>query len=376
MAYSKHIKDLIILQIVPQLKQGGVERGTLDIFRYLNKNQINNYIFCENYDDDLLTTEEKKSIYTSNGLKFKKLFNFFKLNSLLSDLVKTKKINLVHISSRAPAFIFYKNIKNKNIKYVTSFHNPYTGNFFKKLYNSYLVKGDVVICNSNFTQNYLIKNFKIDKKKIFSIPRGTDLDYFNPEDISQSIIDDKKESLNISREDTVISVPSRFSKWKGHKRILSFLSSQSPSIIKELKLILIIEKSKLNKDELFRNCDSLLKKNIRIILPTRNIKEIYAISDIIISCSLKPEGFGRTISESLAMNKIPIGSNSGGVKEQLELFDRKLLFDQNDIASFTKSLNHALTLHRKRSFNGRNYIDHNYSLSKMLKDTLNIYCSL
>lgn len=376
MAYSKHIKDLIILQIVPQLKLGGVERGTLEIFRFLNKNQINNYIFCENYDDDLLTNEEKKSIYTSNGLKFKKLFNFFKLNSLLSDLVKTKKINLVHISSRAPAFIFYKNIKNKNINYVTSFHNPYTGIFIKKFYNSYLVKGDVVICNSNYTKNYLIKNFKINKKKIFSIPRGADLEYFNTENISQSIIDDKKESLNISREDIVISVPSRFSKWKGHKQILSFLSSQSPSIIKELKLILIIDKSKLNKDVLFRNCDPLLKKNIRIIHPTSNIREIYAISDIIISCSLKPEGFGRTISESLAMNKIPIGSNSGGVKEQLEPFDAKLLFDQNDITSFTKSLNHALTLHRKRSFNGRNYIDHNYSLSKMLKDTLNIYCSL
>ena len=376
MAYSKHIKDLIILQIVPQLKQGGVERGTLDIFRYLNKNQINNYIFCENYDDDLLTSEEKKSIYTSNGLKFKKLFNFFKLNSLLSDLIKKKQINLVHISSRAPAFIFYKNIKNKNINYVTSFHNPYTGIFLKKFYNSYLLKGDVVICNSNFTKNYLIKNFKIDKKKIFSIPRGTDLEYFNPKDISQCVIDDKKESLNILREDIVISVPSRFSKWKGHKQILSFLSSQSPSIIKELKIILIIDKSKLNKNALFSNCDPLLKKNIRIIYPTRNIKEIYAISDIIISCSLKPEGFGRTISESLAMNKIPIGSNSGGVKEQLEQFDSKLLFDQNDISSFKKSLNYALTLHRKRNFNGRNYIDHNYSLSKMLKETLNIYCSL
>ena len=167
-----------------------------------------------------------------------------------------------------------------------------------------------------------------------------------------------------------------FSKWKGHKKILSFLSLQSPSIIKELKLILIIDKSELNEDVFFRNCDPLLKKNIRIIHPTINIKEIYAISDIIISCSLKPEGFGRTISESLAMNKIPIGSNYGGVKEQLEKFDRKLLFDQNDLSSFTKSLNYALTLHRKKSFNGRNYIYHNYSLSKMLKDTLNIYCSL
>jgi glycosyltransferase involved in cell wall biosynthesis len=376
LTYSKHIKDLIILQIVPQLKQGGVERGTLDIFRYLNKNKIKNYIFCESYDSDLLTIEEKKSIFTSNGLKFKKLFNFFKLNFLLSELVEINDINLIHISSRAPAFIFYKNIKNKKINYVTSFHNPYTGIFLKKFYNSYLLKGDVVICNSNFTKNYLINNFKIDKKKIFSVPRGTDLEYFNPENISQSTINDKKKSLNLSKKDIILSVPSRFSKWKGHKQILSFLSSQSPTIIKELKLILIIDKSKLNEDVLFKNCNPLLKKNIRIIHPTRNIKEIYAISDIIISCSLKPEGFGRTISESLAMNKIPIGSNYGGVKEQLEQFDSKLLFDQNNLFSFTKSLNYALTLNRKKNFNGRDYIDHKYSLSKMLKDTLNIYCSL
>ena len=139
-----------------------------------------------------MTTDEKKSIYTSNGLKFKKLLNFFKLNSILSDLVKANKINLVHISSRAPAFIFYNNIKNKKINYVTSFHNPYSGILLKKLYNSYLLKGDVVICNSNFTKNYLIKNFKIEKKEIFSVPRGTDLEYFNPENISQFIIDDKK----------------------------------------------------------------------------------------------------------------------------------------------------------------------------------------
>ena len=91
---------------------------------------------------------------------------------------------------------------------------------------------------------------------------------------------------------------------------------------------------------------------------------------------MKPEGFGRTISESLAMNKIPIGSNYGGVKEQLEKFDSKLLFDQNDLSSFTKSLNHALIIHKEKSFNGRDYIKNNYSLSKMLKDTFNIYCSL
>ena len=64
---------------------------------------------------------------------------------------------------------------------------------------------------------------------------------------------------------------------------------------------------------------------------------IYHCSDITVNNSSKPEGFGRTISESLAMNKIPIGVNHGGVKEQLYPFDKKLLYKLNDQLSFNKN---------------------------------------
>lgn len=376
MSYPKHIKNIRILQIVPQLKHGGgVERGTLDMFRYLNKFKIKNYIFCENFESDLLTELEQKCVFTSNGLKFKNLLNYFKLNSLLSFIIKKNKINIVHISSRAPAFIFYRNIKMKKIKYVTSFHNPYKGILLKKFYNSYLLKGDVIVCNSNYTKKYVLDNFNIDIKKIFSVPRGTDIQYFNSKSISQTAIKSKKKSLNISDEDIVISIPSRFSRWKGHSKIFSFLSFQPQNFIQKLKLILIIDKQKINHKEFIKKCDPILKDNIIIIEPTRNIRDIYAISDIIVSCSLKPEGFGRTISESLAMNKIPIGSNCGGVREQLEPFDKKLLFDINDPSSFKKSLNHSLKLLKNKNFNGRDYICNNYSLTNMLATTFSIYIS-
>ena len=126
----KHTKDLIILQIIPQLKQGGIERGVLDIFRYLNQKKIKNYIFCENFDTKFLSNNEKKNIFTSNSIKFKSLKNYFKLNKLLLEIIEKKNINIVHISSRAPAFIFNKIItRNKNIKYITGFHNPYMGSF-------------------------------------------------------------------------------------------------------------------------------------------------------------------------------------------------------------------------------------------------------
>ena len=75
------------------------------------------------------------------------------------------------------------------------------------------------------------------------------------------------------------------------------------------------------------------------------------------------------------MNKIPIGINNGGVKEQLIGFDSKLLFEPNDIDSFSKSLYYALSLLKNKKFDGRSYIQKNYSLSIMLKSTLEVYLS-
>ena len=50
-------------------------------------------------------------------------------------------------------------------------------------------------------------------------------------------------------------------------------------------------------------------------------------ADIVINSSINPEGFGRTISESLALNIPVVGPNQGGVKEQLEIFDINLMYD-------------------------------------------------
>ena len=94
MSQPKNNKNLRVLQIIPQLKFGGVERGVIDILRYLNKKNIKNYIFCENYNPDIINSEEKKQVFKSRGLKFKNIFNFFELNNELKILILKKKINL------------------------------------------------------------------------------------------------------------------------------------------------------------------------------------------------------------------------------------------------------------------------------------------
>ena len=375
MSQSKNNKNLRVLQIIPQLKFGGVERGVIDTLRYLNKKNIKNYIFCENYNPDIINSEEKKQVFKSRGLKFKNIFNFFELNNELKILILKKKINLIHISSRAPAVIFYNLIrKNDDINYVTSIHNPYSGNYIKKFYNSFLTKGNKIICNSNFTKKNISKKYNINDEKLFIIPRGVDVNYFNPNSLRARSREIYRNKLGIKKNEILITIPSRYSNWKGHMQLIKFLNNSPDKLKKKLKLLMFLEpENKKSKEDILKICGNSFFKKIVFHNYSFNMPLIYYCSDIIVNNSSKPEGFGRTISETLAMNKIPIGVNHGGVREQLYPFDKKLLYQINDQVSFNKAFKHAIYLKSLKNFRGRDYVVNNYSLDLMLKSTLNVY---
>ena len=112
-------------------------------------------------------------------------------------------INLLFIS-------FIKYIKNLNIKVVTSVHNRYESKLFlKDWYNSFLLKGDAIIFNSNFVKKTYEHKFN-DKTKLHVIPRGVDTNYFTPS---------RKKLVSKS-----IFIPSRISSWKGHELLLNYFS--------------------------------------------------------------------------------------------------------------------------------------------------------
>ncbi len=375
MSQIKNIKNLRVLQIVPELKFGGVERGVVDILRFLNKRKIENYVFCENFNPSIIKSYEKKQVFSLKNLKFKNFFKFFRLNDELKKLINKKKINLIHISSRAPAFIFYNLIKqNKKILYITSYHSPYSGHYLKKFYNSFLCKGNKIICNSNFTKKALQNNYNISDNKLITIPRGIDFNYFNPNSLNVKTRDIYRNKLGILKSQILIIIPSRFSNWKGHLQLILFLKNQPRPILKRIKLLMFLnDDNKIEKKKILKISGETFYNKIIFHNPSPNMRLIYHCSDITVNNSSKPEGFGRTISETLAMNKIPIGVNHGGVKEQLYSFDKKLLYNLNDQLSFNKALKYAIYLTSKRNFKGREYVVKNYSLNSMLNSTLDVY---
>ncbi len=186
---------------------GGIETGVRNIAEYLNKKKIRNFILCESSKKNL-KSENLDIIYLKN-LSFKNLLDQKMIKIFIKNLIKQKKINLVHISSRAPAFFLIKFLKKLNVKIVTSVHNKYKSeNFLKRWYNNHLLQGDHIIFNSYFVRDSY-ENLLLPQLKSSVISRGIDIDYFKSKKISNN-------------NSNYLFVPSRISSWKGHDLLLDY----------------------------------------------------------------------------------------------------------------------------------------------------------
>ena len=340
---------------------GGIETGVRDIANYLNKHNIDNYILCESSNKNFNVKGLK--IKKLDSLKFKNIFDQNKIKKEIKELITKKRINLVHISSRAPAFFLINFIKNLNIKVVTSVHNKYESrSLLKDWYNSYLLKGDVIIFNSNFVKK-TYENYFNNKAKIYVIPRGIDTNYFYPS---------KKKFINKN-----IFIPSRISSWKGHDLLINYFSLLEQKY-KDLFNIHLISQNQSKEEKKIQLLINKLNLSTKIIIhkPTLEINKLYQEAYLVVNISKRPEGFGRTISEALSSAKAIIAPNQGGTREQLYDFDKDLLFDVNSFHSFQKTFKYALKNYQLISKKGRSYVKKNYSSDLMCKKTLEVYNDL
>ena len=122
--------------------------------------------------------------------------------------------------------------------------------------------------------------------------------------------------------------------------------------------------------------ENSLNSHINFTKPTLDIKRLYEKSFLTINMSKRPEGFGRTISESLSMSRPVIAPDCGGVKEQLEFFDTNLLFKVDSYNSFKKSLDYAINNHKRIQKKSRDFVKEKFSSNLMCKNTLKIYKNL
>ena len=372
-----------IIQIIPNMEIGGAEKTVLEIGAYL-KNTHYEPIVLTSGGGMIEKLKEKKIKVLTRKIDQKNPYTIFTNIEKFKNIFLENKISLVHARSRAPAWSAYYASKKLNIPFITTWHgHAENSSYFKKKYNSIMLKGNAVIANSEYTAKKISENYSYDISNIDIIPRGVSSSDYTSNNFSEKEIIDLKRKWIIKDDEKVILLPARYSRWKGHEIAISACSK----IVKEnpkLNISIIFIGNKEGNEKYVSNLEKLsntlgLSNYIKILGNFENMPLAYYVSDIILYPSIIPEPFGRVPIEAQAAGKIIIASNNGGMTETIKEGEDNTGFriKNNDVEDLKNKINLSLNLNddeisnlRKRAIE---YVDKNFSLENMCKKTLDVY---
>jgi glycosyltransferase involved in cell wall biosynthesis len=368
-----------LVQIVPSLDSGGVERGTVDVANFLAQKQIKNFIITsggkmiKELDDNFVHVHQLP-------VSSKNFFSYPSIARKIYKFIQANNINLVHVRSRGPAWMINFMSKN-NIKTISTFHNVYGGNsFIKKMYNKGLSKMDHLIAISDYVKETVIQKYNITNKNISVINRGIDTEYFN-QPINNTYKDDFINRHQIDKSKKIILFPARLTRWKGQLEFVDVIrkittesilvlfagDTKNDSYAKQLREK--INKSNLN--DTFKILGSINREEMRLL---------FDIADLSVSLPLRAEGFGRTISESLYSGTPVIAFNYGGAKNQLEHLSDFFKLTPQDYGSLPNKIDLLLNLSSNQKVkifqNVKTVIENNFSKENMVNQYLEFYESV
>ena len=310
-----------VIQILPELNAGGVERGTLEVGKYL-VDQGHESIVISNGGRLVAQLEAEGSRHITLPVHKKRLSSL-KQVKVLRNLFEEERPDILHLRSRLPAWLAYfawrKIDPQTRPKLVTTVHGFYSVNVYSKI----MTRGDQVICVSNSVRDYVLKSYPdVPEDKLTVIHRGVDpvmFPYgFKPTPKWLEIWHQQYPQLEGKY---VVTLPGRITRWKGQLDFIKVIASLKEKDIPVHGLIVgEPHPKKLKFLEEVKNAIGAagVENNLTLVGHRSDLREVMAVSDVIVSCSTDPEAFGRVTLEALAIGKPVAAYAHGGVGEQLD----------------------------------------------------------
>lgn len=370
-------KTPTILQVLPKLMSGGVEREVMDTAGAIVKAGYKSFVASSG--GGLVSQLYKAgSRHFIVDLESKNPFKIIRNIFYLLEIIKFNDINIVHAQSRAPAWSAYFAAKLAKCHFVTTIHGAYgVSNIFKKLYNSVMVKGERVIAVSEFIAEYARKNYKFDHKKLRVIHCGTDINKFNYEEIEKTRITTMAHNLHVPTDKPIILLPGRLTRNKGHLFLLEAIKELPKDSV---TCLFVGDYSKhLNyREELQQKIDQYgLTDSVIIISNVSDMPAIYGLADVVTCVSTKPEAFGLVSIEAQAMGKMVIGCDMGGTQETIIDGKTGWLVEPNNVAQLTETIQKIITVSETTRLQyakaARANVEENFSLATMGRKIINTY---
>lgn len=170
-----------ILQVLPALGTGGVERGTVEITQAIAAAGWRALVASDG-GPRAAHVERAGGRNFLLPLETKNPFTILRNASRLAALIRAENVDIIHARSRAPAWSAWLAARRTGRKFVTTYHGAYSEDFpLKRQYNTIMARGDRVIAISRYIADLIgQRHMSVRADRIRVIPRGVDIAAFDP----------------------------------------------------------------------------------------------------------------------------------------------------------------------------------------------------
>jgi glycosyltransferase involved in cell wall biosynthesis len=365
-----------VLQVLPRLDSGGVERGTLEIADALVR--AGGRALVASAGGALVPRLEALGArHVTLPLATKSPAGIWRNAAALAALVREEGIAILHARSRAPAWSAWLAARRTGAHFVTTYHGTYNeGLPGKRLYNSVMARGERVIAISRFIADHLRARHGTDPARIRLIPRGVDPVLFDPDRVDPARLAALRAAWDLPDGRPVVMLPARVTRWKGQGVLVEAMARLPGDA-----LALLVGDAQGRTgflDELRGRIESLgLAGRVRLVGHTEDMPAALLLADVVVHASTDAEAFGRTVIEAQAMERCVIASDLGGPTETVEQGVTGWRTPPGDAVALAEAIARALALPAQdRAAMGaraRDAVLAGYTTARMQAATLAVY---
>ena len=373
-------REHVVLQVLPRLDSGGVERGTIEIVQAI-AGAGGTPLVASAGGRLGASVQRAGGRHITLPLSTKNPLHILQNARVLAGLVRSEGVRVIHARSRAPAWSALLAARRTRTPFVTTYHGIYNENFPGKVtYNGVMAAGDVVIATSLFIKELLLKRHKVDPGRLRVIPRGIDPLLFDPERVTVPRLVKLAEAWRLPDGAPTVMLPARLSRWKGHAVLIAAMARlQHPGAC--CVMVGDLTGRERFAGELERQARQAgVADRLRLVGHCDDMPAALMLADVVVSASTDPEGFGRAVIEAQAMARPVIATNHGGAAETVQHEVTGWRVPPGDVAALAAALDHALSMspgdRHALGVRARAAVLERYTTAAMQDATLDVYREL
>ena len=379
----------IILQVVPELDTGGAEKSAIEMAEAVTRAGGRCLVASQGGRMEAALAEAggelvRLPIKTKNPLRMAANVR------ALRRVIRAHSVDLVHARSRAPAWSALAAARSAGIAFVTTYHGAYNQkSSAKSVYNSVMARGDIVIANSRYTAELLMRRHGRMPERVRVIYRGVDVERFAPEAVAPELVASLRDEWGVSAGTRVVLQIARLTRWKGQDIVIA----AAERLLKRADMadvaVLLAGDAQGRHDYEQELRDMItargLRDRVKLAGHVSDVPAACSAATLVVVSSREAEAFGRASAEAQAAARPVIVADRGALPETLVPMTAAIdgtgwLVPPDDAEALAERLEHALRLPPDAltsiGARGRAHVSARFTTHAMQTATLAVYDDL